>query len=67
MVALNGSGINGILNNASGSKMKITSVPMEDIIRNVQNEYSITALTVSQHQSTMSGCVSPLKSNACQM
>lgn len=44
MVALNGSGINGILNNASGSKMKITSVPMEDIIRNVQNEYSIDGI-----------------------
>ena len=44
MVALNGSGINGILNNASGSKMKITSVPIEDIIRNVQNEYSIDGI-----------------------
>lgn len=34
MVSLNGSGINGILNTASGSKMKITSVPIEDIVRN---------------------------------
>lgn len=44
MVSLNGSGINGILNTASGSKMKITSVPIEDIVRNEQNEYSIEGI-----------------------
>lgn len=45
MVSLNGSGINGILNSASaGSKMKVTSVPMEDIVRNEQNEYSIEGI-----------------------
>ena len=44
MVAFDGSGINGILNGASGSKMKITSVPMEDIIRNDRNEYSIEGI-----------------------
>lgn len=45
MVAFDGSGINGILNGASsGSKMKITSVPIEDIVRNEQNEYSIEGI-----------------------
>ena len=66
MVSLNGSGINGILNTASGSKMKITSVPIEDIVRNEQNEYSMKGSTVWQHRSMMSDCVSPSRSSGCR-
>ena len=34
-------GVNGLLNNASKSKMKITMIPYEDIMRNEKNHYSI--------------------------
>ena len=34
-------GVNGLLNNTSRSKMKITMVPYEDIVRNEKNHYSI--------------------------
>lgn len=34
-------GVNGLLNNTSKSKMKITMIPYEDIMRNEKNHYSI--------------------------
>jgi ParB family chromosome partitioning protein len=34
-------GVNGLLNNTSKSKMKITMIPYEDIMRNKKNHYSI--------------------------
>ena len=34
-------GINNLLNNSSKSRMKITMIPYEDIVRNEHNHYSI--------------------------